>query len=92
MGRALAGMPFADMAPRPDLADGKHLLAKPGTFYLCYLPEGGRVTIDGVPDAMAPRWFDPRTGEFSATGSVQQSGQFTAPSEDPWVLVVGPRQ
>lgn len=91
VGRALTGMPFTDMAPRPDLAGGQNLVAKPGEFYLCYLPQGGSVTIDGVPKGLHARWFDPRTGGFKGADPSSRAGRFSAPSADPWVLLIGPR-
>lgn len=60
--RVFAGMPFADMAKHPELAEGHMLLAKPGTFYVSYLPEGGTISIEGVPAGLPLRWFDPRRG------------------------------
>jgi len=88
--RVFAGMPFTGMAPRPDLAGGELLLAVPGEFYVSYLPRGGKVTIDGVPARLHARWFDPQAGTFRDARAFATDGTFTAPTEAPWVLVIGP--
>jgi hypothetical protein len=92
LGRALAGMDFTDMEKRPDLAGEKPCLAKPGQFYLVYLNEGGEVALSGLGASLPYRWFDPRQGEWEEER--QTSGEtlkLSAPSSDPWVLVVGSR-
>ncbi len=95
--KALGGLDFADIEKRWDLSDGKPLLAKVGKLYISYLNEGGEVTIEGVPDGLSVRWFDPKSGEFVDGGTVRQpagaEGQvsFEAPSKEPWVLIVGER-
>lgn len=94
LSKALAGMPFTDMQKRPDLADGAHLLANPGKFYLSYLPEGGSIEIRGAPEGLPYRWFDPKKGEFAGGGDAPggDSLRLDAPSESPWVLIVGERE
>lgn len=91
--KAFAGLDFTDMQKRPDLTTGDRLLlARPGTFYLSYLPEGGTIGIEGVPEGLPYRWYNPRTGMF---GEEQRtSAPFTtgAPDENPWVLVIGERE
>ncbi|MDQ8205590.1 DUF4038 domain-containing protein [Pelagicoccus sp. SDUM812003] len=88
--KAFEGMPFTDMAPRPDLADGQNLLAVPEQFYLSYLPEGGSIAIQDLPTSLHPRWFDPQNGQFVDRPAEQTNGRFAAPSSKPWVLVIGP--
>ena len=90
--RAFEGMPFLAMAPRPDLAGGQRLVAVPGKFYLCYLPEGGTVTLADVPPELVARWFDPQQGVFQPIESVKSPTDYVAPSSRPWVLVIGPVQ
>lgn len=54
---------------------------------IAYLPRGGRVEFDPPEiDRMLPHWFDPRTGERHQTSG--SDGQFTAPTEDDWLLVL----
>jgi hypothetical protein len=91
--RAFEGMPFTDMKPRPDLAEGLNLLAVSGEFYLCYLPDGGEVRIKGVPAGLQARWFDPKHGRFHPVETEQLTGiGYISPSEQPWVLVIGPHR
>lgn len=92
--RAFEGMPFTDMAPRPDLAGGHNLLAVPDQFYLSYLPEGGTVSVQEIPADLPYRWFNPKTGAFAETGTtIAGPTEFNAPDANPWVLVVGhPRE
>jgi hypothetical protein len=92
VGRALSGMNFADMEKRPDLAGGKPCLAKPGEFYVVYLSEGGQVALSGLSASLPYRWFDPRQGEWGEEQVTPgETMTLSAPSSDPWVLVVGSR-
>ncbi len=88
--RAFRGFESTDMERRWDLAEGnKPLLAKPGTFYVAYLPEGGGITIPTAPAGLPYYWFDARAGVFSGEGVVPAGGRFTAPDSKPWVLFIG---
>jgi hypothetical protein len=89
MNKAFEGMDFADMEKRPELTGGAHpLLMKEGKFYVSYLHEGGTITIEGVPENLSYRWFNPKTGEFMEQKPVE-GNEFTAPWMEPWVLVIG---
>ncbi|MBR9775893.1 MAG: DUF4038 domain-containing protein [Cytophagales bacterium] len=91
--RALEGMPFTDMEKRADLAGGKHCLAKAGQFYVSYLNEGGEITLSELTPEMPYQWFNPKTGAFLPEASVTETIQtFTAPDNEPWVLLVGQRE
>lgn len=67
---------------------GPWCLAKPGSLYLVYLPEGGKVTVDLSADSAQfdAFWFDPETGALSPTTVAVQkaSCEFDAaePGED----------
>jgi len=88
--KAFAGMPFADMEKRPDLtAEQRPLLAVEGKFYLSYLNEGGTITFTALPAGLPWRWFNPRNGAFQGEGITSGPAAFTAPDEQPWVLVIG---
>lgn len=52
--------------------NSKYCLAKPGSVYLVYLPEGGTAEIDlsAVRGTFAVQWFDPRNGGTLKQGSV----------------------
>lgn len=87
--KAFEGMDFADMQKRPDLTGGHHpLLTKPGVFYISYMNQGGTINLDGVPTRLRSRWFNPKNGQFQDAKPVQGL-TFTAPDEQPWVLVIG---
>lgn len=90
MSKALEGLDFADIEKRWDLAGGKPLLAKKGQLYISYLNNGGTISILDIPAGLSYRWFNPKTGEFTQTGTVQNGDEdFIAPSEEPWVLIAG---
>jgi hypothetical protein len=80
------------MEKRPDLTSGPQpLLAKPGTFYISYLNTGGSISIDGVPAGIPYRWYNPKTGVFQQEGMTTSPFSAEAPSQDPWVLLIGTR-
>lgn len=82
-------MNLAAMAPHDKLASTKYCLAKPGSEYLVYLPEGGEVKVDlsAVRTPMIVEWFNPRTGE-KRTGEPVRGAEdtFRAPFEGDAVL------
>jgi hypothetical protein len=91
--RAFEGFEFTDMQKRWDLTEGnKPLLAKEGTFYISYLDNGGEISIKNVPSDLPFYWFDPRAGEFVDEGKTSVDGTFSAPGNEPWVLVIGKRR
>ena len=91
--KAMEGMPFTDMEKRKDLAGGKLCLAKAGAFYVSYLNEGGEITLSELRPEMPYQWFNPKTGAFLEEGKVTDAVQtFTAPDNEPWVLIVGKRK
>ena len=91
--RALEGMPFTDMEKRADLAGGKLCLAKAGEFYVSYLNEGGEITLSELTPEMPYQWFNPKSGAFLEKATVTETVQtFTAPDNEPWVLLVGKRE
>lgn len=91
--QALRHFDFTDMAKRPDLTDGKNLLAIPGRFYLSYLPMGGSITVRELPAGLPWRWFNPKNGRFSLEQRTTAGTQsFTAPGVEPWVLIVGEKR
>ena len=49
---------------------------------VAYLPVGGEVALQGLPEGQQARWFDPRRGVYTAAGS------FTAPDDQDWVLLL----
>jgi len=55
---------LASMKPRNGLASTRYCLANPGTEYLVYLPEGGKVSVDlsAAGGEMSLEWMDPDRG------------------------------
>jgi hypothetical protein len=90
--KAFQGFDFTDMEKHWELAGGVPLLAKPGKFYVSYLENGGVVQIKGVPEGLTYTWFNPKNGTVAQSGHVEESGNFTAPDSNPWVLLIGNRK
>ncbi|MEA1996018.1 MAG: DUF6298 domain-containing protein [Gemmatimonadota bacterium] len=67
-------------------------LAEPGKNYLCYLSEGGGLSLDlrGETGIFRAMWLDPRTGRlFPAAGGNVEAGrivEFSAPDTTDWAL------
>ena len=64
-----------------------------GSWGVAYLPNGsGPVTVDRteLSDTFTARWFNPRTGAYTAIGTSPNTGteQFTRPDANDWVLVL----
>jgi hypothetical protein len=78
--------------------NSKYCLAKPGSLYLVYLPEGGTTEIDlsAAHGTFTVQWFDPRHGGPLQQGSVTkvQGGSKAAPgvppkdATDDWLIVL----
>ncbi len=97
--------PWAQLRPAPDLLaeqpgdrDPEHFVAaaltEGGDLAVAYLPVGGavRVRSEALPRPATARWFDPRTGAWTAAGMAggpEGPHHFTAPGDDDWVLCVG---
>ncbi len=88
LSNALQGLDFTDIEKRPDLSSGDFLLAKEGKLYIAYLPAGGEVTIDGLSDNLNYQWFNPKEGSMGDLMTAPESGSFSAPDEEAWVLIV----
>jgi hypothetical protein len=87
--KAFAELDFADMERRLDLNEEQRpMLAKDGMFYICYLPDGGKVTLKTLPKEMNYRWFNPKDGVMGPVSTTPGSQEFNAPDEGPWVLMV----
>ncbi len=87
VGKILKGVDFTDIQKRWDMANGKPLLMKEGEVYLSYLENGGKITIENVPQKLNYRWIDPKTGIPKQIGKVT-SNTFSSPNTDPWVLLI----
>ena len=90
VGKALKKYDITDIEKKPELANGKPLLAKPGLLYISYLNTGGEISISGLKPNLPYQWFNPKNGEFQKENKVKTSPQtFTAPDDNPWVLIIG---
>ncbi len=87
VGKILDGYDLTDIEKRWDLAKAKPLLAKEGEIYLAYLPNGGEIEIENLPDDLNYHWIDPKTGDPKKLGKVS-GGRFSAPDSNPWVLLI----
>jgi hypothetical protein len=66
-------MDLARTIPRPDLASSGLALANPGTEYLVFVPEGGRVAVQlgNAKGAFSVEWLEPESGRTSAGAQIQ---------------------
>jgi hypothetical protein len=79
---------LTDIERRWDLANGKPLLAKESELYISYLNNGGEIEIKNIPaECSNYKWVNPKTGEIKSEGKSINS-RWTAPDENPWVLIV----
>ena len=67
--------------------DGDYVLAKPGTAYAIYRPNGGSTSINLPAGQWQVRWFNPRTGSLGSA-SVLSGNQLTAPDGNDWTALV----
>jgi methionine-rich copper-binding protein CopC len=91
-------VPFDEMEYADGLTSGNgaSVLAKPGEFYLVYLPFGGPVTLDlgGSNEPLSVSWFDARNGGALVDGTqTEVVGPGTVPLGAPpgsgdWVALV----
>jgi hypothetical protein len=88
LGKALEGLDITDIEIHHGLAGDKLCLAKPGSLYIVYLPEGGEVTISDMPEKLRFRWFNPVDGVFYAEGTTTSNQAFSCEKDKPSVLIV----
>ncbi len=78
------------MTPQDDLASTKYCLAKAGSAYIVYLPEGGEVTVDlsAAEGALAAEWIHPTEGKSTPAEPVAGGAKrkLKAPFAGPAVL------
>ncbi len=87
VGKILGNIDLTDIERRWDLAGGNPLLAKENERYISYLTEGGTIDISSLPQNLAYRWVNPKTGDIFKKGTTS-STSFTAPTKNPWVLII----
>jgi hypothetical protein len=98
VGKALAGMDFADMVVRHDIGRGARTVAKEGSMALIYLPQGGGLNVMPWADQVPWRLMDAQTGEWLQEGVMDRTKadpwmgpRLNFPGGRPLVLVVGSR-
>jgi hypothetical protein len=72
------------------VSKGAFCLAEPGKLYAVYLPRGGEVTVTLEPGRYDARWYNPRTGKYSAAPAAEGlrwTSPTTADKED-WVVLL----
>jgi hypothetical protein len=77
--------------PRNDLAQGgAFCLAETGKVYALYLPRPGPITITLAPGNYNARWFNPRSGQWSAAtvASGPLWSQPSPPGDGDWALLL----
>lgn len=87
MSKALDGVDLTDIQKLPPPAGLEFpLLVKTGKTYLAWLPEGGEVTMNELPNGMLQRWFNAKTGDFEP--AVAEDAIFVSPDDSPWALII----
>ncbi|UZR97360.1 DUF4038 domain-containing protein [Chondrinema litorale] len=89
--KALGNLDIVDIEKRWDLTtNNQPLLAKEDKLYISYLNNGGEIKINSIPAGLKYHWFNPKNGAIEQQGTTDASQSvFTAPSNAPWVLIIG---
>lgn len=78
LGAFVRDVPFQRMQPADELVvSGRaYCMAEAGFHYVVYMPQGDTVLLDlsGATGSFEGQWFDPRTGQWSAAGTVAGGG------------------
>lgn len=89
LGKALEGLNLNDIEMHPELAGDNLCLAKPGELLIIYLPNGGSVKVNQIPEYGTYKWFNPKRGEFVSEGKINSGMEkFTSPFDDSSVLLI----
>ncbi|OPZ20180.1 MAG: hypothetical protein BWZ10_00730 [candidate division BRC1 bacterium ADurb.BinA364] len=92
--RVAERLDLAAAAPRDDLASTGYCLAKPGSEYLVYLPEGGEAELKLRKGRYTAEWIDPDDGSSAAKEPIDAAAGkhvFQAPMKGHAVLLVQKR-
>jgi len=79
-------VPFYEMSPFPAIADNGYCLAKPGSAYLVYLPEGGKVNVKTTGGFYSGEWIKASDTKIRINTGATMGNDLKAPSEDDWLL------
>ena len=89
LGKALEGLDLNDIEKHPELAEDNLCLAKPGELIIIYLPKGGSVMVNQIPENGTYKWFNPKRGEFVSEGKINPGMEnFISPLDDSFVLLI----
>jgi hypothetical protein len=91
MVRFFSNLEWWKLDPHDELVDtGCFCLAAIGRVYVTYLPLGGVATVKTVPGDYEVAWFNPRSGDYSASKISRHATWASPPSPagDDWVLVL----
>lgn len=85
-----SGVKFWNMGPKAALCSTGICMAREGEEYVVYAPTGGTFSVDlsAASGKLVARWYNPRTGHFVSTISVNGKAKrsFQAPDGNDWVL------
>jgi len=82
-------IPFYELTPDQNLVDNGYCLAKPGKYYLVYLPEGGEVKVELSNNDFEASWISGiNTSKKQNIGKFNGSTAFEAPDNNDWLLLL----
>ena len=81
----LLDVDLAGMAPCDHLVSAGWCYGSPGAERIVYLPDGGPVSLAGLPERYRASWFDPRDGTVIAASGAPA---FVPPEAGDWALHV----
>ena len=66
-------MDLLSVLPLPGLASSTYCLANRGSEYLVYLPDSNEVVVnlEDTPGSFTVEWFNPNTGKFTQSGTIE---------------------
>jgi hypothetical protein len=71
--KTFAGLPLDGMRPNWNCTLGRRGLIVPGKLFVLYLPNGGGTSIFSRDVPRSYRVYDPRTGEITASGKLEDA-------------------
>jgi len=82
-------IPFYELKPNQDVIDNGYCLAKPGKYYLVYLPEGGEVKVELSNNTFVANWISGiNTDERHPIGEFSGPTAFEALDNNDWLLLL----
>jgi hypothetical protein len=80
-------IPFYELKTDQNLVNNGYCLAKPGEYYLVYLPEGGKVEVELSNKTFEANWIPGKnTIEKHYIGEFSGISDFEAPDNNDWLL------